>query len=107
MLKKGYLKIRLSWSSTSLPGKRGLPPFAISEERERDTTWDKFTLYTVESFVTTANINKILKTQEPTGEVQGAIDQSDPAFGKRGKTGPVPSAVKKCERLGLSSDRDL
>ena len=28
---KGYLKIRLSWSSISLPGKSGLPPFAISE----------------------------------------------------------------------------
>lgn len=64
-------------------------------------------LQTVESFVTTANIKIILKTQEPTGEAQCAIDQSDPAFGKRGKTGPVPSAVKKCERLGLSSDRDL
>lgn len=56
MLKKGYLKIRLSWSSTSLPGKSGLPPFAISEVRERDTTRGKFMLQTVERFVTTANI---------------------------------------------------
>ena len=33
VLKKGYLKMRFSWSSTSLPGNRGLPALASSVEQ--------------------------------------------------------------------------